>query len=225
MATQRHYYQPTAYPYHHAPSKAPASASLYPISRVSGSPPDFSDASTTAGSRSSGGLTFSSAGEYDSSFASYSGVDVVDVLSDRMQDAFDPTPLDKGLARQAQTIHNQNLLNRKTRRSQYQDWREQANSNRTRRSGQLNAKQQELLELQALAQRRLKGARANFSEGLKTARDTKRDLEWTQKRVRGFRSAARLTHVPGISALKAKAEKAHPEEYRRSSKKYTYDDY
>ncbi|CAG8896894.1 unnamed protein product [Penicillium nalgiovense] len=124
------------------------------ISRVSGSPPDFSDASTTAGSRSSGGLTFSSAGEYDSSFASYSGVDVVDVLSDRMQDAFDPTPLDKGLARQAQT------------------------------SGQLNAKQQELLELQALAQRRLKGARANFSEGLKTARDTKRDLEWTQKRVR-----------------------------------------
>jgi hypothetical protein len=36
------------------------------------SPPDFSDASTTAGSRSSGGLTFSSAGEYDSSFASYS---------------------------------------------------------------------------------------------------------------------------------------------------------
>ncbi|CAI7621918.1 unnamed protein product [Penicillium palitans] len=180
MATQRHYYQPAAYPYHHAPSKAPAPASLYPISRVSGSPPDFSDASTTAGSRSSGGLTFSSAGEYDSSFASYSGVDVVDVLSDRMQDAFDPTPLDKGLARQAQT------------------------------SGQLNAKQQELLELQALAQRRLKGARANFSEGLKTARETKRDLEWTQKRV---------------SALKTKAEKAHPDEYRRSSKKYAYDDY
>ncbi|KAJ5158505.1 domain KxDL [Penicillium coprophilum] len=217
MATQRHYYQPTAYPYHHAPSKAPAPAPLYPISRVSGSPPDFSDASTTAGSRSSGGLTFSSAGEYDSSFASYSGVDVVDVLSDRMQDAFDPTPLDKGLARQAQT------------------------------SGQLNAKQQELLELQALAQRRLKGARANFTEGLKTARETKRDLEWTQKRVRGFRSAGRawhvhvdqracgisadegvsrrLTHVAGNSALKAKAEKAHPDEYRRSSRKYAYDGY
>lgn len=51
-------------------------------------------------------------------------------------------------------------------------------------SGQLNAKQQELLELQALAQRRLKGVRANFAEGLKTARETKRDLEWTQKRVR-----------------------------------------
>jgi hypothetical protein len=52
------------------------------------------------------------------------------------------------------------------------------------RSGQLNAKQRELLELQALAQRRLKGVRSNFSEGLKAAKETKRDLEWTQKRVR-----------------------------------------
>lgn len=51
-------------------------------------------------------------------------------------------------------------------------------------SGQLNAKQRELLELQALAQRRLKGARSNFSEGIKVARETKRDLEWTQKRVK-----------------------------------------
>jgi hypothetical protein len=105
MATQRHYYQPAAYPYH-TPSKAPTSAALYPISRVAGSPPDYSDASTTGGSRSSGGLTFSSAGgsgDYESSPASYSGVDVVDVLNHRMQDAYDPTPLDRGLARQAQT--------------------------------------------------------------------------------------------------------------------------
>jgi hypothetical protein len=51
-------------------------------------------------------------------------------------------------------------------------------------SGRLNAKQQELLELQALAQRRLKNVRSNFNEGLKTARETKRDLEWTEKRVR-----------------------------------------
>ncbi|KAJ5577206.1 domain KxDL [Penicillium sp. DV-2018c] len=180
MATQHHYYQPAAYPYYHAPSKAPASAALYPISRVAGSSPDYSDASTTAGSRSSGGLTFSSAGDDYSSSASYSGVDVVDVLHNRMQDTYDPTKLDKGLARQAQT------------------------------SGQLNAKQQELLELQALAQRRLKGVRANFQEGLRTARETKRDLEWTQKRV---------------NVLKNKAEKAYPEEYRRSAKKYAYDGY
>ncbi|KAJ5594778.1 domain KxDL [Penicillium hispanicum] len=182
MAAPRHYYQPSAVPMS-MPSKAPAPANMYPISRVPGSPTDFSDASTTAGSRTSGGLTFSSAGasgDYESSAASYSGVDVMDVLSDRMQDAFDPTPLDKSLAKQAQT------------------------------SGQLHAKQQELLELQALAQRRLKGLRSNFNEGMKTARETKRDLEWTQKRV---------------SALKSKAEKAHPEEYRRSAKKYTFDDY
>ncbi|KAJ6115868.1 domain KxDL [Penicillium sp. IBT 18751x] len=179
MATHRHYYQPAAAM--HMPSKAPGPANMYPVSRMLRSPPEYSDASTTAGSRSSGGLTFSSAGgDYDSSSASYSGVDVVDVLNERMQNSFDPTPLDRGLAKQAQT------------------------------SGHLNAKQQELLELQALAQRRLKGVRANFNEGLKTARETKRDLEWTQKRV---------------SALKSKAEKAHPDEYRRASKKYTFDDY
>lgn len=59
-------------------------------------------------------------------------------------------------------------------------------------SGQLNAKQRELLELQALAQRRLKGARSNFSEGIKVARETKRDLEWTQKRVRWVFTSANL---------------------------------
>lgn len=63
-------------------------------------------------------------------------------------------------------------------------WNLQANSLRVSSSGHLNAKQRELLELQALAQRRLKGVRANFAEGVKTARETKRDLEWTQKRVR-----------------------------------------
>ncbi|GFF43682.1 biogenesis of lysosome-related organelles complex 1 subunit KXD1 [Aspergillus udagawae] len=183
MATRR--YQPAALPIN-VPSKAPAPASLFPISRISGSPPDISDTSTTTGSRVSGFSYGSGAlsGDYESSSASYSGIDVVEILSDRMQDVFDPTPLDRGLAKQAQT------------------------------SGQLNAKQRELLELQALAQRRLKGVRANFSEGIKIARETKSDLEWTQKRVKNF--------VP--SALKSKAEKAYPSEYRRAAKKYTFDD-
>lgn len=39
------------------------------------------------------------------------------------------------------------------------------------------------MELQAMAQRRLKGARANFADGMKAAKETQRDLEWTQKRV------------------------------------------
>lgn len=50
-------------------------------------------------------------------------------------------------------------------------------------SGQLNAKQRELMELQARTQRRLKHSRANFADGIKAAKETKRDLDWTQKRV------------------------------------------
>lgn len=103
MAT--HHYQSPSLPIN-VPSKAPAPANLYPITRVSGSPPDISDTSTTAGSRTSAGFSYSSGsigGDYETSSASYSGVDVVDVLNDRMQDVFDPTPLDRGLAMQAQT--------------------------------------------------------------------------------------------------------------------------
>lgn len=87
------------------PSKTPGPANLYPISRVSGSPPDLSDASTTTGSRTSAGFSYSTGsagGDYESSTGSFSSVDVVDVLNDRLQNAFDPTPLDKGLAMQAQ---------------------------------------------------------------------------------------------------------------------------
>lgn len=104
MATQRQLYQSPAAPMN-VPAKAPGPASMYPVSRLSGSPPEASDTSTTAGSRTSG-FSFTSgsiSGDYETSSASYSGVDVVDVLSDRMQDTFDPTPLDRGLAKQAQT--------------------------------------------------------------------------------------------------------------------------
>lgn len=104
MATTQRY-QPPALPIN-VPSKVPAPTSLYPVSRVAGSPPDVSDASTTGGSRTSGGFSYnpgSLTGDYESSSgSSYSGVDVVDVLSDRMQDTFDPMPLDKGLTKQAQ---------------------------------------------------------------------------------------------------------------------------
>lgn len=50
-------------------------------------------------------------------------------------------------------------------------------------SGQLNAKHRELLELQALAQRRMAGARANFADGMRAAKEVQKDLQWTQKRV------------------------------------------
>lgn len=101
MAATQHY-QSCTLPIN-VPSKAPAPASLYPIGRVAGSPPDVDNTSMTAGSRTSGGFGYSSGSDYESSNGSYSGVDVVDVLNDRMQETFDPTPLDRGLVRQAQT--------------------------------------------------------------------------------------------------------------------------
>ncbi|EAS32398.3 uncharacterized protein CIMG_03422 [Coccidioides immitis RS] len=151
------------------PSKAPTSASYFPISRVSGSPPEISDVSTTTGSAS----------DFDVSSSGYSGVDVIDTLNDRMSNVFDSSRLDTGIAKQTQI------------------------------SGQLNAKQRELLELQALMQRRVKGARANFAEGIKAAKETKSDLEWTHKR---------------ISSMKAKAERSLPSEYRSAHTKYAFDE-
>lgn len=51
------------------------------------------------------------------------------------------------------------------------------------RSGHLNAKHRELLELQAKAQARLAKSRARFAQGLEDAREVREDLEWTQKKV------------------------------------------
>lgn len=169
MATtyRPHANQPTSAVPINMPSKAPASANLFPISRVSGSPPDLSDVSTATGSAS----------DFDTPSSACSGIDVIDTLNDRMSNVFDPNRLDKGVAKQAQL------------------------------SGQLNAKQRELLELQALMQRRLKGARANFADGIKAAKETKSDLEWTHKRV---------------SNMKTKAERTLPTEYRAANSKYSF---
>jgi biogenesis of lysosome-related organelles complex 1 subunit KXD1 len=50
-------------------------------------------------------------------------------------------------------------------------------------SGQLNAKTQELLELQKLAQSRLAAMKMDFADGMKAAKEVQRDLQWTQKKV------------------------------------------
>lgn len=52
------------------------------------------------------------------------------------------------------------------------------------RSGELNAKNRELLALQAQARARLAKTRANFADGVRAAKETQKDLEWTQKKVR-----------------------------------------
>jgi len=56
-------------------------------------------------------------------------------------------------------------------------------TNAFHRSGQLNAKQRDIAELLADAQRRLKSARLNFAEGMKVAKETRRDLDYTQKKL------------------------------------------
>jgi hypothetical protein len=90
------------------PSKAPAYH--YPVSRVAMSPPEMSDSSTYSGSRSSGrsysarssDCAASQSSDYDS-YTSASSVDVVEMLSERMNAAFDPIRMDQSLARQAQS--------------------------------------------------------------------------------------------------------------------------
>lgn len=94
------------------PSKAPAYS--YPVSRVAMSPPELSDTSTIfSGSRRSGGTFSTRSSNYEyapshngndhESTYSHSGVDVMDMLSERMNNVFDPMRMDKSLAKQAQT--------------------------------------------------------------------------------------------------------------------------
>ncbi|KAF4551370.1 Hypothetical protein D9617_13g098680 [Elsinoe fawcettii] len=122
-----------------------------------------------------GGTFSASSSDYETSSSGSSSVDLLEYMSDRLSSTIDATPLDRSLATQAQT------------------------------SGALNAKQRELLELQALAQRRLAAAQTNFRDGLKAAREVQRELAWTQGRV---------------TALNQRAAQRYPLQYRAASSKY-----
>lgn len=173
------------YPAASLPINMPKKPGYYPTtqhhtySRVSISPPEAPESVTTSGVPSyepsaTSSSYAGSASEYESSGAA-SGVDLMEYMGDRLNGALDQMPLDRSLAKQAQT------------------------------SGELNAKHRELLELQALAQRRLAGVRANFADGMKTAKEVQRDLQWTQKRV---------------TALNDRAARKYPNEYKAASKQY-----
>ncbi|PNS20662.1 hypothetical protein CAC42_2907 [Sphaceloma murrayae] len=123
----------------------------------------------------SGGTFSTASSDYDTTSASAGSVDLLEYMSDRLSNTIDPTPLDRSLAQQART------------------------------SGTLNAKQHELLELQALAQRRLAAAQTNFREGIRAAREVQRELAWTQGRV---------------TALNQRAAQKYPLQYRAASGKY-----
>lgn len=81
----------------------------HPISRAAMSL-ELSDTTSYGGSRSAGSYSarssnyapsHGSSGDYES--CAHSGVDVVDMLSEKMNSAFDPIRMDRSLANQAQT--------------------------------------------------------------------------------------------------------------------------
>ncbi|KAI1382805.1 uncharacterized protein F4822DRAFT_97548 [Hypoxylon trugodes] len=134
------------------------------------------DASVTSGVPSYGNSSNSNGASYATSYASgdycdgsqsgasVNGVDFNDYMQNRFDESFDPIPLDRSLARQAQT------------------------------SGQLNNKHRELLEMQAAAQARLAKSRARFQQGLNDAREVHADLEWTSKKVSAMKKKAEKKH-------------------------------
>jgi hypothetical protein len=164
---QEQYYPAQKYNYAVSPPEAPESTA---------SGPSYGNSAYSATSSSYAG---SASGDYDST-SSANGVDMQEYMQDRFNGAFDPLPLDRTLAVQAQT------------------------------SGLLNAKHRELLELQQLAQQRLAKSRARLAEGYQDAKEVKRDLEWTQKRV---------------STMKTKASRKHPKEYKQARARYPSPEY
>lgn len=147
--------------------------------RVSASPPEAPDSVTTSGVPSyepsaTSSSYAGSASDYDSSGTGAS-VDLLEYMGDRLNGSFNPVPLDRSLAKQAQT------------------------------SGELNAKHRELMELQALAQRRLAGVQANFASGMKAAKEVQKDLQWTQK---------------SVDALNDRAARKYPSQYQAAQRRY-----
>ncbi|KAK4167443.1 biogenesis of lysosome-related organelles complex 1 subunit KXD1 [Cladorrhinum sp. PSN259] len=132
----------------------------------SGMMPSYSvTASSYAGSINQGDYYHnSSASSGSASGMGLGGIDMNDYMADRFAERFDPLPLDKCTAKQAQT------------------------------SGHLNAKHRELLELQAKAQARLAKTRARFAQGLEDAREVRDDLEWTQKKLSSLSAKASKKH-------------------------------
>ncbi|MCJ1330716.1 hypothetical protein MMC10_007402 [Thelotrema lepadinum] len=166
---------PVSVPRKSPQSSLPLYARQAPVNRVSTSP---SSTGSSVNSSAVPSLTNGSRGDAatldsESSSGGARGVDLIEMMTNRLH--LNPEPMDRNIAKQAQT------------------------------SGQLNAKQRELAELQALAQRRLKATRANIADGMKAAKEVKKDLAWTQKKV---------------TSLNAKAAAKHPSAYKKASAKY-----
>ncbi|RDA87916.1 hypothetical protein CP532_1719 [Ophiocordyceps camponoti-leonardi (nom. inval.)] len=166
------------------PMAVPSKGNQYPTySQYSMSPPECDDSYSSAsgvGSYGNSGLSATSSGymgcsvgDYDST-GSASGVDFQEYMQERFANSFNPIPLDRSMAVQAQT------------------------------SGKLNAKHRELLELQKQAQARLAKTRERFNEGVRDAREVRGDLEWTQKKVSSLQTKAARKHPKEYAKARAR---------------------
>ncbi|KAG5975207.1 hypothetical protein E4U55_007790 [Claviceps digitariae] len=155
------------------PMAVPGKGNQYPLySHYSMSPPECDDSvSSTSGapSYSNSGCTGTSSSyvgssqDFDSTHSA-SGIDFQEYMQERIANSFNPIPLDRSMAVQAQT------------------------------SGKLNAKYRELVELQKQAQARLAKTRERFQDGMRDAREVRSDLEWTQKKVSSLQAKASRKH-------------------------------
>ncbi|CAI4217231.1 unnamed protein product [Parascedosporium putredinis] len=152
-------------PAYSLPMRVPTKGGQYSSgysSAYSVSPPEIDDdLSSTSGvaSYSNSGYDSSSyagSGDYDSAHSA-NGVDFNEYMQDRFSSSFNPIPLDKSMATQAQT------------------------------SGMLNAKHRELLELQRrrrLASRRRESDSKTKMKSLKSKASRKHPKEYTKARTR-----------------------------------------
>src|SRR5579862_7085915 len=97
MTSKSPYYTTHQHQYRHtsvSPPEAPASSTT---SGLHSHIPSYSNSATSSS------YAGSASGEYDPSSPATGGVDLVALLSDRLTGSFDPIPLDRSLATQAQT--------------------------------------------------------------------------------------------------------------------------
>jgi len=110
MSSSQAYYYPTT----SMPIATPRKPGYYPsphhaaYSRMSVSPPEAADSVTTSGVASYDPSATSSsyagsASEYDSASSGPQSVDLYEYMNDRVASAYNPMPLDRSLAQQAQT--------------------------------------------------------------------------------------------------------------------------
>ncbi|OAA46320.1 putative domain KxDL [Metarhizium rileyi] len=212
------------------PMAVPGKGNQYPTyTHYSMSPPECDDDMSSASgvpSYSNSGYTatasYIGSNDYDST-NSASGIDFQEYMQDRFANSFNPIPLDRSMAVQAQTWvtfsvypfdeETGHVPARRDRGSKTPDLRRLWCTNADwlgNSSGKLNAKHRELLDLQKQAQARLAKTRERFQDGMRDAREVRGDLEWTQKKV---------------SSLQAKAARKHPKEYRKARERFPSPEY